>query len=97
MFPSVLSPRQSLPDALYDNVSSRTNHSTPAAQGEPMKQQDEVHYSVIHIPRSEKQEVPHRLAGSHVQSDQPEQVLYSAINFQGPNAAAEKNYSEAAE
>ena len=89
MYSSILSPGQSLPVAVYDNVSSRTNHSAPAAQGQPMKQQDEVHYSVIHVSHSEKQEVPHQLVGSHVQSNQQEQVLYSAINFQGPKAAPE--------
>ena len=59
MYSSILSPGQSLPVAAYDNVSSRTNHSAPAAQGLPMKEQDEVHYSVIipnHIFGSEKQE-----------------------------------------
>ncbi|CAL8293802.1 unnamed protein product [Lota lota] len=60
-------------------------------EGDAIEQQ----YAVINFTRSETQDVPHWLAGSHVQSDQTEQVLYSAVNFQRPNTVPE--YSEQTE
>lgn len=74
---------------MYDNVLALTNRSAPAAQREPLEQQDDLHYASIHFSRSKYQEVPGRLAGSCVQSDETEQVLYSVVNFQRPNAVPE--------
>lgn len=89
MCSSVLSPRQTLPVPVYGNVSALTNRSAGAAQGEPMEQQDDLHYASIHTSRPENQEVPHRLAGSRVQSDQTEEVHYAVVNIQRPNAVPE--------
>ncbi|KAK0151774.1 Sialoadhesin [Merluccius polli] len=77
---------QALPDPVYDNVLPLTNRLAPAAQREPVEEQDDLHYASIHIPHSENQEVPRRSAGSPVQSRQTEEVLYSLANFIRPNA-----------
>ncbi|XP_059903341.1 HEPACAM family member 2-like isoform X2 [Gadus macrocephalus] len=69
------------PVPLSDNVSALTIRSAPAAQREPIEDQDDLHYASVHISHSKNQEVPRCLAGSCVQSDQPEGVLYSAVNF----------------
>ncbi|CAL8273240.1 unnamed protein product [Gadus morhua 'NCC'] len=74
-------PMEKCPVPLSDNVSALTIHSAPAAQREPIEDQDDLHYASVHISHSENQEVPRCLAGSCVQSDQPEGVLYSAVNF----------------
>ncbi|KAK0151772.1 B-cell receptor CD22 [Merluccius polli] len=75
-----------LPDPVYDNVLPLTNRLAPAAQREPIEEQDDLHYASIHISHSENQEVPRRSAGSPVQSRQTEEVLYSLANFIRPNA-----------
>ena len=80
MSSSVLSPRQSLPVPVYDNVLPLTNRSAPAAQREPIDEQDDHHYAAIDVSHSENQEVPRLLAGSPVQSHQTEQVIYSLAN-----------------
>ncbi|CAL8238169.1 unnamed protein product, partial [Lota lota] len=76
-----LPPCQTLCVPVYDNVLAVTYRLAPSAQSEPMEQQDDLHYANIHISRAKNQEVPSRLAGSHVQSDQKEEVLYSVVNF----------------
>ncbi|KAK0140693.1 hypothetical protein N1851_022322 [Merluccius polli] len=65
---------EALPDPMYDNVLPLTNRSAPAAQREPIDEQDDIHYAAIDVSRSENQEVPHSSAGSPVQSDQTEQL-----------------------
>ncbi|KAK0147185.1 Sialoadhesin [Merluccius polli] len=77
---------EALPVPVYDNVLPLTNRSAPAAQREPIDEQDDIHYAAIDVSRSENQEVPRSSAGSPVQSDQTEQVLYSLANFTRPNA-----------
>ncbi|CAL8352793.1 unnamed protein product [Boreogadus saida] len=77
------------PVPLSDNVSALTIRSAPAAQREPIEDQDDLHYASVHISHSENQEVPRSLAGSCVQSDQPEGVLYSAVNFKRHNTVPE--------
>ena len=89
MYYSVLSPRQSPPCPVYYNVSALTNRSASAAQREPIEEQDDPHYASIHISRSKNQEVPRGFAGALVESDQTEQVLYSAINLKIPEAVPE--------
>ena len=89
MYYSVLSPRQSPPCPVYDNVSALTNRSASAAQREPIEEQDDPHYISIHISRSKNQEVPCGFAGVLVESDHTEQVLYSAINLKRPKAVPE--------
>ncbi|KAK0137520.1 B-cell receptor CD22 [Merluccius polli] len=64
---------QALPDPVYDNVLPLTNRLAPAAQREPIEEQDDLHYASIHISHSENQEVPRRSAGSPVQSRQTEE------------------------
>ncbi|KAK0142934.1 Basement membrane-specific heparan sulfate proteoglycan core protein [Merluccius polli] len=73
-----------LPDPVYDNVLPLTNRLAPAAQREPIEEQDDIHNASIHISHSENQEVPCSSAGSPVQSRQTEEVLYSLA--QRPNA-----------
>ncbi|XP_030208563.1 HEPACAM family member 2 isoform X2 [Gadus morhua] len=82
-------PDPPLPDPEYDNVSALSNRSAPAAQRRPIEDQDDLHYASVHISHSEKQEVPPCLAASRVQSDQTEEVLYSAVNFKSHNAVPE--------
>ncbi|KAK0136536.1 B-cell receptor CD22 [Merluccius polli] len=65
---------------VYDNVLFLTNRTAPAAQREPIEEQDDLHYSSIHISHSKNQEVPRGLAGCRVQSDQTDEVLYSLVN-----------------
>ncbi|XP_056442626.1 HEPACAM family member 2-like isoform X4 [Gadus chalcogrammus] len=77
------------PVPLSDNVSALTIRSAPAAQREPIEDQDDLHYASVHISHSRNQEVPRCLAGSCVQSDQPEGVLYSAVNFKKHNTVPE--------
>ena len=89
MSSSVLSPLQALPDPVYDNVLPLTNRLAPAAQREPIEEQDDLHYASIHISHSENQEVPRSSAGCPVQSRQKEEVLYSLANFRRPNAVPE--------
>ena len=84
-----LSPCQSLPVPVYDNVSAGTNRWAPSAQSEPIEQQDDLHYASIHISGAQYQKVPHRLAGSNVQSDGSEEVLYSMVNVQRAKAVPE--------
>ncbi|KAK0151779.1 B-cell receptor CD22 [Merluccius polli] len=62
-----------LPDPVYDNVLPLTNRLAPAAQREPIEEQDDLHYASIHISHSENQEVPRRSAGFPVQSHQTEE------------------------
>ncbi|XP_056442631.1 B-cell receptor CD22-like isoform X2 [Gadus chalcogrammus] len=76
-------PMEPLPDPVYDNVSA------PAAQRRPIEDQDDLHYASVHISHSENQEGPPYLAASRVQSDQTEEVLYSAVNFKSHNAVPE--------
>ncbi|KAK0137462.1 B-cell receptor CD22 [Merluccius polli] len=75
-----------LPIPVYGNVFALTNRAAPAALREPIEQEDDLHYASIHISRSENQEVPHCSAGSRVQSDQTDEVLYSVVKFKIPNA-----------
>ncbi|KAK0137519.1 Sialoadhesin [Merluccius polli] len=75
-----------LPDPVYDNVLPLTNRLAPAAQREPIEEQDDLHYAAIDVSRSENQEVPRRSAGFPVQSRQTEEVLYSLAKFIRPNA-----------
>ena len=89
MYYSVLSPRQSPPCPVYGNVSALTNRSASAARRESIEEQDDPHYASIHISRSKNQEVPRGFAGALVESDQTEQVLYSAINLKRPKAVPE--------
>ncbi|KAK0142935.1 Sialoadhesin [Merluccius polli] len=62
-----------LPDPVYDNVLPLTNRLAPAAQREPIEEQDDIHYASIHISHSENQEVPCSSAGFPVQSRQTEE------------------------
>ncbi|XP_030236016.1 B-cell receptor CD22-like isoform X3 [Gadus morhua] len=80
---------ESPPCPVYYNVSALTNRSASAAQREPIEEQDDPHYASIHISRSKNQEVPRGFAGALVESDQTEQVLYSAINLKRPKAVPE--------
>ncbi|KAK0137468.1 hypothetical protein N1851_026337 [Merluccius polli] len=84
---SVLSSRQPLP--VYGNVLALTNHAAPAALREPIERQDDLHYASIHVSRSENQEVPRCSAGSRVQSDQTDEVVYSVVKFKITNAVPE--------
>ncbi|CAL8238168.1 unnamed protein product, partial [Lota lota] len=77
---------------VYDNVLAVTNRLAPSAQSEPMEQQDDLHYASIHISRAKNQEVPSRLAGSHVQSDQKEEVLYSVVHFKRAKTVPEEAF-----
>ena len=81
MFSSVLNPHQLLPVPVYENVSARTNHLAPAAQREPIEEQDDHHSAIIPTSLSENQEVPRWLAGSRVQSDHTDEVLYSVVKI----------------
>ena len=85
MYYSVLSPRQSPPCPVYDNVSALTNRSASAAQREPIEEQEDHHYASIHTSRSENQEVPRCWVGSNVQSDQADAVFYSVVNIKRLN------------
>ena len=89
MYSTVLTPHQRPTIPVYDNVSALTNPSAPAAQREPIEKQDDLHYASIHHSQLENQEVPRCLAGSCVQSDQTEEVLYSAVNVKRHNALPE--------
>ncbi|KAK0132974.1 B-cell receptor CD22 [Merluccius polli] len=53
-----------LPDLVYDNVLPLTNRLAPAAQREPIEEQDDIHYAAIDVSHSENQEVPCPSAGS---------------------------------
>ncbi|XP_030207489.1 uncharacterized protein LOC115540395 isoform X2 [Gadus morhua] len=68
-----------IPFPVYDNVLALTNRSAPAAQIEPIEQQDDLHYASINISHPENQEGPRCVAGSRVQSDKIEEVLYSVV------------------
>ncbi|XP_056440775.1 B-cell receptor CD22-like [Gadus chalcogrammus] len=74
-----------LPGPVYENVSTLTNHLAPAAQTEPIEEQDDHHYASIHTSRSENQEVPRCWVGSNVQSDQADAVFYSVVNIKRLN------------
>ncbi|CAL8287789.1 unnamed protein product [Arctogadus glacialis] len=75
---------------VYENASALTNRPAPAAQREPIERQEELHYGDIQHPHhSEMQEAPRCLAGSLLQSDQTHQVVYSGLNFKGPDAVLE--------
>ncbi|KAK0146423.1 Basement membrane-specific heparan sulfate proteoglycan core protein [Merluccius polli] len=71
---------ESLPVPVYDNVLRLTNRTAPAAQREPIEERDDLHYASVHVSRSKNQEVPLCMAGSRVQSDQTDEVLYSVVN-----------------
>ncbi|KAK0151776.1 Sialoadhesin [Merluccius polli] len=89
-YPHLRSPEETLtalPDPVYDNVLPLTNRLVPAAQREPIEEQDDLHYAAIDVSRSENQEVPRRSAGFPVQSCQTEEVVYSLA--QRPNAVPE--------
>ncbi|XP_056447331.1 B-cell receptor CD22-like isoform X2 [Gadus chalcogrammus] len=87
-----------LPGPVYENVSALTNRSAPAAQREPIEEQDDLHYASIHTSRSKNQEVLRCRAGSRVQSDQADAVFYSVVNIKTPNAApGETDQTEAAD
>ena len=88
MYFSVLSPCQPTPVPVYDNDFVLTNRSAPAAQREPIEQQDDLHYASI-LSHSRNQEVLCGVAGSRVQSDQTEGVLYSEVKDKRPNAVLE--------
>ncbi|CAL8363754.1 unnamed protein product [Merluccius merluccius] len=77
---------ESLPHPEYENL-PLTNRSSPAAQREPIEEQDDIHNATIHISHSEDQEVPHCSADSPVQSDQTEQI--TVFSFKRPNAVPE--------
>uniref|UniRef100_A0A8C5B047 Carcinoembryonic antigen-related cell adhesion molecule 6-like n=1 Tax=Gadus morhua TaxID=8049 RepID=A0A8C5B047_GADMO len=77
------------PVPVYDNLSALTISSAPAVQRELIEDQDDLHYASVHISHSENQEVPRCLAGSCVQSDQTDEVLYSVVNFKRHNAVTE--------
>ncbi|KAK0144998.1 B-cell receptor CD22 [Merluccius polli] len=74
---------------VYD-VLFLTNRTAPAAQREPIEEQDDLHYSSIHISHSKNQEVPRGLAGCRVQSDQTDEVLYSLVNVKSPKAETDR-------
>ncbi|CAL8351551.1 unnamed protein product [Lota lota] len=80
---------ESPPAPVYDNVSALTNRSAPAAQREPIEEQDDLNYVSIRIFRSKNQEVPCQFAGAPVKSDHTEQVLYSVVNLKRPKAVPE--------
>ncbi|CAL8241720.1 unnamed protein product [Gadus morhua 'NCC'] len=85
-----------LPGPLYENVSALTNRLAPAAQREPIEEQDDHTYASIHTSRSDNQEVPRCWVGSNVQSDQA--VFYSVVNIKRLNAGpGESDQTEAAE
>ena len=86
MYSTVLTPHQRPTIPVYDNVSALTNYQ---AQREPIEDQGDLNYASIHYSHSENQEVPRCLAGSCVQSDQTEEVLYSAVNVKRHNAVPE--------
>ncbi|CAL8363646.1 unnamed protein product [Merluccius merluccius] len=67
------------------NLSFTKTHT----QRELIEEQDDIHYASIHISHSGNQEVPHRSAGSPVQSRQTEEVLYSLAKFIRPNTVPE--------
>ena len=71
---------------MYENVSAQINRLAPAAQREPIEEQDEPHYASIHTSRSDNQEVPRCWVGSRAQSDQADAVFYSVVNIKRPNA-----------
>ncbi|KAK0151296.1 B-cell receptor CD22 [Merluccius polli] len=77
------------PLPVYGNVLALTNHAAPAALREPIERQDDLHYASIHVSRSENQEVPRCSAGSRVQSDQTDEVVYSVVKFKITNAVPE--------
>ena len=84
MYSSVL-----IPDSHYQVLCMKTsqlNHLAPAAQREPIEEQDDHHYASIHTSRSENQEVPRCWVGSNVQSDQADAVFYSVVNIKRLNA-----------
>ncbi|KAK0136534.1 B-cell receptor CD22 [Merluccius polli] len=71
---------------VYD-VLFLTNHTAaPAAQREPIEEQDDLHYGSIHISHSKNQEVPRGFAGCRVESDQTDEFLYSLVNVISPKA-----------
>ncbi|CAL8321471.1 unnamed protein product [Boreogadus saida] len=87
-----------LPVSVYENVSALINRLAPAAQREPIEEQDEPHYASINTSRSENQEVPRCWIGSNVQSDQADAVFYSVVNIKRLNAVAgQSDQTEAAE
>ncbi|CAL8288239.1 unnamed protein product [Gadus morhua 'NCC'] len=87
-----------LPGPVYENVSALTNRSAPAAQREPIEEQDDLHYASIHTSRSKNQEVLRCRDGSRVQSDQADAVFYSVVNIKTPNAVpGETDQTEAAD
>ena len=85
MFSSVLTLHQPTSVAEYENISALTNRLAPAAQREPIEEQDNLHYPSIHTSLSENQEMPRWLAGFRLQSDQTDAVLYSVVNIKRPN------------
>ena len=87
MCSNVLNLPQPLPGSVYENISALTNRLAPAAQREPIEEQDDLHYASIHTSRSKNQEVLRCRAGSRVQSDQADAVFYSVVNIKTPNAA----------
>ncbi|KAK0137517.1 B-cell receptor CD22 [Merluccius polli] len=50
--------KKPLPDPEYDDVLHLTNRLAPAAQREPIEEQDDIHNVSIHISHSENQEPP---------------------------------------
>ncbi|KAK0138186.1 B-cell receptor CD22 [Merluccius polli] len=66
------------PLPVYGNVLALTNRAAPAARREPIERQDDLHYASV--SHSENQEVPRCSAGTRVQSDQTDEVLYSVVN-----------------
>ncbi|CAL8399108.1 unnamed protein product [Arctogadus glacialis] len=58
---------------VYENISALTNRWAPAAQREPIEEQDGHHCAIVHTSHSENQEGTRWLAGSRVQSDQTDE------------------------
>ncbi|CAL8401861.1 unnamed protein product [Gadus morhua 'NCC'] len=90
--------REQLPVSLYENTSARTNRLAPGAQREPIEEQEDLHCASIHTSLPENQKAPRYLAGSRVQSEQAEAVIYSVVKSKRPNAVpGESDQTETAE
>jgi hypothetical protein len=75
MFSSVLTLHQPPSVAEFENISALTYRLAPAAQREPIGEQDNLHYPSIHTSLSENQEMPRWLAGFRLKSDQTDAIL----------------------
>ncbi|XP_059901682.1 sialic acid-binding Ig-like lectin 10 isoform X1 [Gadus macrocephalus] len=87
-----------LPVPVYENASELANRLAPAAQREPIEEQDVFDCASIYTSLSENQEVPCCLAGSIGQSEQADAVFYSVVKNKRPNAVpGESDQKETAE